>query len=453
VRRLYKAFCLSFLFAVIALVAKPQIITTVAGNGTAGYSGDNGPATSAQLNDPMGVSADKNGNFFIVDRNNNVIRKVNSSGIITTFAGTGIAGYSGDSGLAINAQLNHPFGVLADNAGNVYISDPVNARVRKVNASGIITTFAGNGIYGYSGDFGPAINANIRGAVGLAIDTFGNVFIADRDTSVIRKVDKNGIITTFAGTSIPGYSGNGGPATSAQLAGPIGLATDIAGNVYIADGVEYVIRKVDLSGTITTFAGNHTWGNTGDNGPATSAQLVDPTGIAVDSIGNVYIGDVGGAGERIRVVNNSNVISAFAGNGTYGYVGDNGPAINAEFRGPYSLTFAPMGRGNLYIADEGNNVIRLVTMTTGIEKLAANSTAINIYPNPASTGITISGYELSGYSQIQIKDLLGNEVITEKLEIKSPLVQVDISSLKEGIYFISVNNNQESCTKKLFINH
>jgi len=302
------------------------IITTLAGNGTPGFTGDNGPATSAQLNSPNGVAVDSAGNVYISDFGNNRIRKV-TNGIITTVAGNGTPGYSGDNGPATSAQLNSPNGVAVDSAANVYTSDSGNSRIRKV-AGGVITTVAGNGTAGFSGDNGPATGAELNEPVGVASDTSGNLYISDKnrysDYGLVRKVS-NGIITTVAGNGTCCFSGDNGPATSAQIAVPYDVTVDSAGNLYIADGNNNRIRKVSNNGIITTVAGNGTPGFSGDNGPATSAELNGPDGVAVDSAGNLYIADEGNY--RIRKVSNG-VITTVAGNGTRGFSGDNGPATS-----------------------------------------------------------------------------------------------------------------------------
>ena len=222
------------------------IVSTFAGTGTAGYNGDGNAATSAQLYYPTGVSADMNGNVYIADRDNNRIRMVNFAGIIATFAGIGTAGSSGDDGLAISAQLNHPYGVAADISGNVYIVDLFNSRIRKVNSAGIITAFAGTGVAGYNGDGVLATLAQLNNPWGVSADINGNVYIADTGNSMIRKVNSAGIITTLAGTGIAGYNGDG-DATSAQLNNPYGVSADMNGNVYIADPFNERIRFVVIS--------------------------------------------------------------------------------------------------------------------------------------------------------------------------------------------------------------
>ena len=257
-------------------------------------SGDNGPATSAQLASPNGVAWDSAGNLYIADSAR--IRKV-SNGVISTVAGVGTFGYSGDNGPATGAQLNYPGGVAVDSAGNLYIADTGNHRIRKVSG-GVITTVAGNGTRGFSGDNIPATSAQFHDPFGVAVDSAGNLYIADSGNNRIRKV-ANGIITTVAGNGTPGFSGDNGPATSAQLNGPAGVAVDSAGNLNIADGGNNRIRKVS-NGVITTVAGNGTLGYSGDNGPATSAQLARPVAVAVGSAGNVYVVD--GLDDGIRIL-------------------------------------------------------------------------------------------------------------------------------------------------------
>jgi uncharacterized protein (TIGR03437 family) len=330
------------------------VITTVAGNGTAGYSGDNGPATAAQLNYPAGVAVDSAGNLYIADYDNNCIRKV-SNGFITTVAGTGTWGYSGDGGLAISARLYQPEAVAIDASGNLYIADWANQRIRKVS-NGVIATVAGGGTccsHGV-GDGGPATSALLDQPMGVAVDAAGNLYIADAGFARVREVS-NGVISAVAGNGTTGYSGDNGPATSAQLFSPGGVAVDAAGHLYIADTGNSRIRKVS-SGVIATVAGNGPFGYSGDDGPATSAQLDYPMGVAVDTLGSVYVADYWN--NRLRGVSNG-VIATVAGNGTAGYSGDNGPATSAQLFFPERV--AVDAARNLYIADTGNARIREVS--------------------------------------------------------------------------------------------
>jgi uncharacterized protein (TIGR03437 family) len=327
-------------------------IATIAGNGVYRYSGDGGPAVNAALNQPYGVTPDSAGNLYIADDQNNRVRKV-SGGTIATVAGIGGMGFSGDGGPATSALLYIPHGVAADSAFNLYIADTGNLRIRKVSG-GTITTVAGGGSgFPFSGDGGHATNASLNIPYGVAVDSAGNLYIADTGNNRIRKVT-DGTITTVAGNGNVGFSGDGGPATSASLNQPWAVAVDSAGNLYIADYENNRIRKVS-GGTITTVAGNGVVGFSGDGGPATSAFLNYPEGVAVDSAGNLYIADSGN--NRIRKVSGG-TIATVAGNGAPTFSGDGGPATNATLDDPVGV--AVDSAGNLYIGDSGNNRIREV---------------------------------------------------------------------------------------------
>lgn len=285
------------------VTATTKIINTVVGNGTAGYSGDNGPASSALISDPRGIAFDSSGNFYISDHDNNRIRKVTiSTGIITTVAGTGVAGNTGDNGPATSARLTNPYAIALDSIDNIYISDYISHVIRKVTIStGIITTVAGTGITGYSGDNGPATSANIDGSYGIALDSFDNIYISDTGNDVVRKITAStGIITVFAGGSTyhGSYGSDGVAATSAtaKLYGPMGIFIDAYGDVIILDAYHYVIRKVSLStGIISLLAGNPmtsaTCGTAGEGGLATVAQFNAPRALTLDISGNIYVTD------------------------------------------------------------------------------------------------------------------------------------------------------------------
>jgi hypothetical protein len=334
----------------------PGIITTSAGNGTYGYSGDTAAATSAELANPYGVAVDGAGNLYIADNANNRIRKVTPGGTITNVAGTGTAGYNGDNIPATSASLAYPGGVAVDGAGNLYIADYGNNRIRKVTLGGTITTVAGTGTAGYNGDNIAATSAEVSPS-GVAVDGAGNLYIADMGNNRIRKVTPGGTITTVAGTGTSGYNGDNIAATSAEV-NPYGVAVDGAGNFYIADYGNSRIRKVTPGGIITTVAGTGTPGYSGDNGAATSAELDGPYGVAVDGTGNLYIADVGN--NVIRKVTPGGTITSVAGNGTPGYSGDGGSSTSASLYHPYSV--AVDGSGNFYIGDWANNVIRKVDL-------------------------------------------------------------------------------------------
>ncbi len=297
-------------------IYSPSILNLFAGIISPGYSGDDGPATQAQLNYPKGVAADGEGNIYIADTDNNRIRMVNRDGVITTVAGNGTAGYAGDYGFAINAQLRNPTGIAVDSNGNLYIADSGNHRIRKVNTDGIITTVAGNGIAGFGGDNDLALQAQLYFPGGVAADSFGNIFIADTSNHRIRKIDPNGIITTIAGTGAAGYIGDDCPAKDTSLYSPRGVAVDEKGNIFIADTNNDRIRRIDISGVITTVAGNGTSDFSGEGVPAIEASLYEPVDVAVDKEGNLYIADT--QNNRIRRVNVKGVIVTLAGDGSIG---------------------------------------------------------------------------------------------------------------------------------------
>ena len=335
------------------------VITTVAGTGAGGDGGDGGPATSARLAFPAGVAVDGAGNVFVADTNNHRIRRVDGgSGVITTVAGTGTRGASGDGGPGTSASLRFPHGVAVDGAGNVYVADTENHRIRRVDGdSGVITAMAGTGAEGFSGDGGPATSASLAVPRGVAVDGAGNVYVADLNNHRIRRVDgASGVITTAAGTGAAGFSGDGGPATSASLRFPFNVAVDEAGNVYVADTENQRVRRVDAgSGEMTTVAGSGGFGFGGDGGPATSASFRYPWGVAVDRAGTVYVAD--GKNHRIRRVDGgSGEITTVAGSGAYGFSGDGGAATSARMAAAYGV--AVDGAGNVYIADWGSHRIR-----------------------------------------------------------------------------------------------
>jgi sugar lactone lactonase YvrE len=357
--------------------ATGQMINTIAGTGTSGFSGDGGSALAAQLNGPFGVAADAAGYIYIADRLNNRIRKVDAAGNMSTVAGNGTGGYTADGIAATASALFNPTGIATDGAGNLYIADKSNNRIRKVAPSGIITTIAGTGTNGNTGDGGPATNATIANPYGLATDAAGNVYIADQGNNRVRRIDAAGIITAFAGTGTTGFSGDGGAATGATFRNPYAIACDAAGNVFIADVDNQRIRKVSPTGTISTIAGNGTGGYGGDYGPATDAQLYEPIGVAVDATGTIYIADAWN--HRIRGVTSVGQITTLAGTGIAGYSGDGGHAASAQFRNPNGVATNPTG--DIYVADYSNHAIRRITKPTGLP-IAQILSPVVVSPNP-----------------------------------------------------------------------
>jgi len=454
-------------------------IYTVAGNGTPGFSGDGGPAVSAELNGPDGVAVDSAGNVLIADFDNNRVRAVAAAtgtfygqamttGDIYTVAGNGTPGFSGDGGPAVSAELDLPFGVATDGAGNLLIADFVNNRVRVAAAStgtfygramtaGDVYTVAGNGTAGFSGDGGPAVGAGLFGPEGVAVDSAGNLLIADFDNSRVRvvaassgtfygKAMTGGDIYTVAGNGTGEFSGDGGPAVSAELSSPEGAATDAAGNLLIADANNGRVRvaahttgtfygRAMTAGDIYTVAGGGGSG-LGDGGPATKAELNGPDGVAVDSAGNLLIADAGH--DRIRAVAaatgtfygqamTAGDIYTVAGNGISGFSGDGGPAVSAELGSLSSVTTD--AAGNLVIADSGNQRVRVVAAATGTFYGQA-MTAGDIYTVAGNGTAAFSGdggpavsAELHGPGGVAV-DAAGNLLIADTFNHRIRVVAV-----------------------------
>ena len=375
------------IFASQEAFASSGDIHTYAGLGNAGFSGDGGQATAARLSAPSCVASDAAGNLYISDRANQRIRKIDTAGRISTIAGVGAAGYSGDGGTAILAKLNNPSGIAVDSAGNVFFADMGNNRIRKISASGTITTLAGTGAARFTGDGGPAASAAVNHAEGIAVDSKGDIYVSDTGNNRVRMIDATGIIKTVAGTGAAGFAGDGGPAISAKLNRPVGIALDAAGKLYIADCYNQRVRVVS-SGGITTLAGDGTPGLSGDGGHAMSASLRFPSGVSVTAAGTVYIADWHNQG--VRVVNTSGTINTLAGTGVAGFSGDGAAAGNAGLRYPFGLTTD--SKGNIFVADSKNNRVRMIegpSYALPVSTIASPVTAGRILSG--SSGLTVTG--------------------------------------------------------------
>jgi trimeric autotransporter adhesin len=442
------------LLLVLLMISKAQNIYTVAGDVNQGFSGDGGLATAGncELNQPEGVYVDNAGNIYIGDELNDVVRMVNTNGIINVFAGNHTLGlgYSGDSGPATAAQLNNPVGVCGDVNGNIYIADYGNNVIRMVSPAGIITTFAGKGLRGFSGDSGQATAAQLYHPVFIHCDVHGNLYIADYGNERIRKVNTSGIISTIAGNGKSGYTGDGGLADTTELNEASGAIADNVGNVYIADDNNERIRMVNTSGIISTIAGNgyneYFGGYSGDGGPATNAELAQPQDVYIDTSGNISITD--GFNVRIREIDASGIISTIAGNGKAGYTGNGGPATDAELNGPSGICMDSYG--NVYFTDQVNELVRAIAYgPLGVNSIE-NTASINIYPNPANQILNLKteGLKNERLTTLSIMDVTGREMLNCQLPIRNGLFSVDISSLTTGMYFIRVNANESQLTQK-----
>ena len=441
---------------VVVKVNSAGTVTPFAGNGNAGYSGDNGPAISASLYSPAGVCVDSAGNVYVADSHNSRIREINTQGIITTFAGDNKGGYTGDGVQATATSLFLATDVAVDNKGDLFISDALNGRLRMVNPSGIISTVAGGGASlqdggalqaglepsgiavdpngnvlvvepGYrrvrrvvlaqetittvagqlptsnAGDNVPATSAALLDPVGVAVDSIGNLYIGDYLDSRIRRVSPSGIIGTVAGNGIPGYT-KSGQASAAEVNGPLGMSFDPLGDLYIASGV---VQKINVLGAISTVAGSGGAGFAGDNGPATAALLLGTTDAVVDAAGNIYISD--GGNNRIRKVNPAGIITTYAGTGQATYGGDGGPATAAQIFGPWQLALDQSG--DLYIADYGNSRVRKIDSSGIITTVAGGGTGLGDGGPATAAGV---GGNLLGVAV----DAAGNLYITSDARIR-----------------------------------
>ncbi len=425
-------------------IANAQIISTYAGNGTAGYSGDGSAATAASLDGPGGIAFDGSGNIFVSDYNNHTIRKISPSGIITTIAGNGFSGFSGDGGPATNAQLSNPAKIALDSIGNLYVADFSNNRIRRISVSGIITTVAGNGVGGYNGDGIAATSAKLHNPSGVFLDHTGSIFIADYSNNRIRKVSASGIITTVAGNGIAGSLGDGGMATAAEINNPWGASVDATGNIYIADAANNKIRKVVVSGIINTFAGTGIPGFSGDGALATAAKLDNPGGVIFDSLGNIYIDDQFNG--RVRKVAATGIISTIAGNGIAGYGGDGGPATAAEIN--LSNEIGLDHYDNLFICDNSNHRVRKISECSigAITHQPANDTVLvtNTAKYWVSTTMLAPSYqwqENSGSGFVNLTNVLPySGVNSDTLEIHNVIM------LFNATHYRCVISNEISCT-------
>jgi hypothetical protein len=415
--------------------AQTNIITTIAGKAwvSASDSGDGGQAINARLFAPESLCLDKFGNIIIADAGNNKIRKINIvTGFLTTIAGIDSGGYSGDGGLATNAMLWIPSSIAIDTVGNIYIADGRNHRIRRIIiATGIITTIAGNGIAGNLGDNGLATNAQLNGPVGLCFDKLANLYIADYFNDKIRMVEaSSGNISTFAGSGIYGYTGDGGQATNAAFSSAIQVFADNSNNIFICDQFNSVVRKVDaLSGIITTIAGTGVAGYRGDGGLAINAKLNEPAGGYVTKENDILIAEFRNG--VVRKINGSTgIITTVAGNGTWGWAGDGGAATDAEL----SCTQVVIDKdGSMIIADYGTNTIRKVyNPKLGTPPILSEG-AVKIYPNPATDELTI---ENAAGSEVRIFNLLGQEVCKKVLSSNSEVL--GIANLVNGVYMVQV---------------
>ncbi len=439
-----------FLLIFLPWVGIGQVITTFVGNGTLSYLdiGDGGSATNTQIGYPIGLNFDNSGNLLVCEYD--YVRRVNNFGIITTIAGSDTASGGGGiirNGVPATTVLLGPYAVCVDKHGNFFIADQGSSEIRIVDsATSIINDYAGDGIQGYSGDGGPATNGKFNTITCVCLDTTrGFMYISDEFNYRVRKVDiSSRVITTFAGTGTNGFNGDGQQATSANFSRVMGLALDHSGNLYIGDWDNGRIRKVDVStGIVSTFAGNGTTGYSGDGGPATSAMINKSTAICFDSCGNMYFSDENN--HRVRRIDAiTNIMTTIAGNGIPGFSGDGGLAHAAELNHPTGICIDKAG--SLYVSDYKNQRVRRITFDTlcdgspshvSVSSVSASS-LVSIFPNPATTEITITAPDR--LNTLIITNLVGQTIFNQKTNTQQ--VEVDVSGFPAGVYFVKINGSE-----------
>ncbi len=421
----------------VAVNGTVTLVSTLAGGGTGAFSGDGGQALNAELNYPSGADFDPSGNLYVADQNSHRIRKITPAGVITTYGGTGTQGYSGDGGLATAANMNYPLDVACDGFGNVFVAEFGSHTIRKIDPTGTITTVAGNGLAGFTGDNGPATSARLFNPFGVATDAAGNVYISDYNNDRIRMVNMtSGTITTVVGSGASGYNGDTLTALLSKINGPKGIVVDAAGNIYFADYFNHRVRKVGpaTGGTLITIAGNGLGGYSGDITIGNTTRLNYPTGVDVDGLGNVFIADQ--SNHRIRIVSTGSVINTYAGVGVVGYTGDMGPAADAHLRSPYDL--AVDAANNVFVVDRDNNRIREIcpaSCAIGINELQEklSEKGLLVYPNPNNGDFTVKGIQKE---TLNVVNQLGQNVKKIDLDPNTNFTAT-VSGLPIGFYFIA----------------
>jgi hypothetical protein len=439
---------MKYFFAILLLLlpcrgSYAQVIVPIAGSG--GTVDADGPATAVALDNPMRIAFDDTGSLYICDWYHHKLRKVKPSfqGYMTTIAGNGVSGDWGDGGPASSAGLGAILDVAVDKRGNVYLADAFYHKVRKIEVDGNITTFAGTGVAGYNGDGIAASTAMLNEPFAVKVDDTGNVYIGDRSNYRLRKVDTFGIITTIAGTGVAGFSGDGGSATVAQTNGLISIALDTAFNIYFSDSTR--VRKIATDGTITTVAGNGIVAFAGDGGPATAASI-RPAGIFVDKTGVLYIGD--GTNHRIRKVGMDGIISTIAGTGMAGISGDWGPPLLATLCSPYGI--AVNKDGDIYFSNQCSARVKMITnRDLRVPHSLVSTAVVELFPNPARHIVSISVRSEAEEASVTIADVTG--AVVARKTITCNVAHTIATPWPKGIYMVCVVVGGATITKQVYI--
>jgi Secretion system C-terminal sorting domain len=422
--------CLTTLLLLTTTFCHAQIITTIAGNGTIALNGDNLQATASGMK-PNTIAID--GEFiYFIDTHNCMVRKIDAMGITSVVAGDGTFGYGGDNGPATNAQLDAPVSIALDSHSNLYVSTAADHRIRKITNDGIIITIAGTGSFGYNGDNRPATSAELFYPYLGGVDDLGNIYFGDYDNHRVRKISNTGIITTIAGNGTNTSSGNNGPATAAGVGTPGFVFLSTIGDIYVPDNSFNCIYKITTSGIITTIAGTGASGYSGDGGPATNATFLTLNSVTMDFFGNIYLGDCGA--NVVRKIDPTGIISTVAGTGVAGFSGDDGPATAAELDCANFVTIN--SSGNVFVADYNNDRIRKITFNPeAVPGISSSNTTLTLYPNPAGNELTITSPMLTE-GTVVITNLLGQAVLTQRCHAIT--TTIDVADLPQGVYLVSI---------------
>ena len=433
----YVCSILPFLF--FAALTSAQTITTIAGKGTSGFSGDGGPALMAEFSDPVVLAMDKHGNLYVSEVFNYRLRKINTSGVISTVTGNGTIGIPSTGTPSAGSSIGIAYGLWCDTTDEIIMT--LEETVTKINTSGNFVNLAGNGVTGYNGDNIQATSAEVNITSGVVINSARELIFVDHQNFRIRKVDISGVIHTIAGGTLSTY-GDGGPASATKLTYPTSLAIDKYDNIYFADsGLN--VRKISTAGIITRVAGNGTQGFSGDGGPATAASFNGVQNMIFDKHGNMYIAD--GANHRVRKVSTNGIITTIVGNGTAGFSGDGGPATAAELNGPWGMAFD--SAGNFYIADVNNQRIRKVSgLFTDVPVVADNAPEPVIFPNPFHDELTLE-VNNDNYRSLAVFDLMGRIVLQQALTGNK--IKINAQNISPGVYYIRLSNEHETVIKKI----
>jgi len=449
-------------------VTETGIVTTLAGDGTYGFN--DGTATVAKFSLPQGVAVDASGNIYVADSENGSIRKVTSSGVVTTIAGDGTFGYA--DGIGTAAKFYGPRGIAIDNKDNLYIADTDNNLIRKITPSGVVTTLAGKeGIAGFANGTGQ--EALFDTPIGISVDPSGNIYVADTGNNQIRKVTPSGVVTTLSGSTSAGYMD--GDVSVALFNLPFGVTVDASGNVYVADSQNNVIRKISTSGVVSTLAGNTSFGFADGTGTATKFSF--PDGITLDNSGNLYVADRGN--NRIRKITPSGVVTTLAGNSREGFM--DGTGTDATFGLPVGIAVDNLGY--IYIGDQGNHRVRkMITTTTMLSgdssghigthdvvlkaddnnggtnvqrfTITVNTTlgidkniikGFTLYPNPVEKALNVSAQE--NLKTLQVYNLMGQQVFQKT--VNQNKATIDLSRLPQGTYFVKITTDKTTKSVKL----